>query len=179
MRRAHNADHQGGIILIICLIFLAIISITAAVTVRSATSSEAVANSSRTQALAMQAAEAALLFCERQVKAFAANPSDGMEPVAAPLGAGAQYRWEQLTFWDGTGTDLNVTVVPFADSASTGAARYFRRSPECMAQYASAGSTTTSVITARGFGPDVAQADVARSAPKGAEVWLQSILTLE
>ena len=55
MRRHRFADPERGIILIICLIFLAIISVTAAVTVRSASSSEAVANS-RTQALAMQAA---------------------------------------------------------------------------------------------------------------------------
>ena len=123
MRRARPADAQRGIILIICLIFLAIISVTAAVTVRSATSSEAVANSSRTQALALQAAEAALLFCERQVKKFAANPADGFEPVAAPVGAGVGYRWETLTNWDGFTSSANVNSVPFADSKDAGTTR--------------------------------------------------------
>lgn len=165
--------------MIICLVFLLVISLTAAVSVRSAASSEAVANSTRTQALAMQAAEAALLHCERQVRAHAANAGEGREPDAAPVGAGTKYRWEQLALWDGAGTAGNVTSVPFADSASLAKLRYFKRSPECMAQYVAVGDVNTTVVTARGFGPDVPPADAARSAPRGAEIWLQSILTLE
>jgi hypothetical protein len=48
-----------------------------------------------------------------------------------------------------------------------------------MAQYLQAASTRTVVITARGFGPDVA-ADTggARAVPRGSEVWLQSTLTM-
>lgn len=179
MSMARAGRGQRGVIMIICLVFLLVISLTAAVSVRSAASSEAVANGTRTQALAMQAAEAALLHCERQVRANRLNAADGLEPQAAPAGAGTKYRWEQLELWDGEGTAANVTTVPFADSASSGKFRYFRRPPECMAQYVDVGVLNTTVITARGFGPDVSAPDAQRSAPRGAEIWLQSILTLE
>ena len=178
LRRAPlQVGGQRGVVLIICLMFLLLISITAAVSVRGATSSEAVANNSRTQALAMQAAEAALGYCEKLFNEFAKN-GIGQAPPAAPVG-GAPYTWQTLANWDGAGTQANVQVVPFGDSASGEVKRYFRRSPECIAQYYMVGKTDTAVITARGFGPDVAEVNAARSAPKGAEVWLQSILTLQ
>ena len=173
--RRLRARGEHGVVLIICLLFLLLISITAAVSVRGASSSEAVANNSRTQALAMQAAEAALGYCEKLVTNFAKDGS-GTAPINAPV-SGAAYNWESLTNWDGTGTLTNVQVVPFADSQSGAAHPYFKRSPECMSQYYMVGKTNTAVITARGFGPDVAATDSARNAPKGAEVWLQSILT--
>jgi len=171
------ARGERGVVLIICLMFLLLISITAAVSVRGASSSEAVANNSRTQALAMQAAEAALGHCEKLVTDFVKNGT-GTAPSAAPVG-GAPYTWQSLANWDGTGTLANVQVVSFADSQSGSSTRYFKRSPECMAQYYLVGTTNTAIVTARGFGPDVAAADNARSAPKGAEVWLQSVLTLQ
>jgi type IV pilus assembly protein PilX len=175
-RRYAHARPERGVVLIICLLFLLLISITAAVSVRGASSSEAVANNSRTQALAMQAAEAALGYCEKLVTDFVKNGT-GKAPPSAPV-AGDAYGWESLANWDGAGTDANVQVVPFADSQSGSDTRYFKRSPECMAQYYLVGKADTAIITARGFGPDVAAADNARSAPKGAEVWLQSVLTL-
>ena len=172
-----RARGERGVVLIICLMFLLLISITAAVSVRGASSSEAVANNSRTQALAMQAAEAALGHCEKLVTDFVKNGT-GQAPPAAPVGGGP-YTWQSLANWDGTGTLANVQVVSFADSQSGSSTRYFKRSPECMAQYYLVGTTNTAIVTARGFGPDVAAADNARSAPKGAEVWLQSVLTLQ
>ncbi|CAN5489316.1 hypothetical protein BH11PSE7_BH11PSE7_01670 [soil metagenome] len=176
-RPGANAHSERGIVLIICLLFLLLISITAAVSVRGASSSEAVANNSRTQALAMQAAEAALGYCEKLVTDFAKNGT-GLAPPAAPVG-GAAFTWESLANWDGAGTSANVQIVPFADSQSTSSARYFKRAPECMAQYYLVGKKDTAIVTARGFGPDVAAVDSARSVPKGAEVWLQSVLTLQ
>lgn len=178
LRRCKARRAARGVMLVICLMFLLIISLTAAVTVRRATGSEAVAGNARTQALALQAAEAALLYCEWQVAAFAANPAHGAAPAEAPAAGGEPYLWEDIGNWDGPGAQVRFRIVPFGDSESGDAHRYFRRSPECMAQYYAAGRTATAVVTARGFGPDVAAAGADHSAPHGAEVWLQSVVVL-
>ena len=177
--------------LVVCLVFLLVISLTAAVTVRRATSSDAVAANARTQALALQAAEAGLLYCERLLmrpEAPAAPPEEVSMaapvnvavnvPADAPAKADEPFLWEALQNWDGAGSAARVREVPFADSSAGGANRYFKRPPECMAQYRQADNTATAVITARGFGPEVAQADSSRSAPRGAEIWLQTVVEL-
>ena len=40
-------------------------------------------------------------------------------------------------------------------------------------------TTSTYVITARGFGPEVPAVDAARSRPRGSEVWLQSTIEIQ
>jgi hypothetical protein len=61
----------------------------------------------------------------------------------------------------------------------------FKRPPECMvesltgARPTGAGTgrfTASFIVTARGFGPDVAAADANRSRPVGTEIWLQSTI---
>ncbi|MES2974584.1 MAG: PilX N-terminal domain-containing pilus assembly protein [Pseudomonadota bacterium] len=167
-----------GVMLIVCLMFLLVISLTAAVTVRRAASSDAVAGNARTHTLALQAAEAGLLHCERLFAAFAADPAQGLAPAAAPAGAGEPFLWEGLGNWDGPSAQGKARRVPFGDSESGGAQAYFRRSPECMAQYYAAGRTATAVVTARGFGPEVAPQGGGQAAPRGTEVWLQSVMTV-
>lgn len=186
--KGRTAGHERGVMLVVCMVFLLVISLTAGVTVRRATSSDAVAGNARTQVLALQAAEAALLYCERLAGVPAAEPArqaaQAEEPVTgapngpaeAPVVAGQPFLWEVLQNWDGPDSGAKVHAVPFADSNSGGANRYFRRPPECMAQYRSPGNTASAVVTARGFGPDVAQADGQRSPPRGAEVWLQTVV---
>jgi type IV pilus assembly protein PilX len=59
----------------------------------------------------------------------------------------------------------------------------FSRPPECMVErqpLLSGGTvsyTASYVITARGFGPEVGVKD--GNAPKGSEVWLQSVVTMK
>jgi type IV pilus assembly protein PilX len=75
--------------------------------------------------------------------------------------------------------------LALVNDATVGAS--FKRPPECMIERMSviqAGATAVSstssyVITARGFGPEVAAADGARSRPSGSEVWLQSHIELQ
>jgi type IV pilus assembly protein PilX len=58
----------------------------------------------------------------------------------------------------------------------------YKRAPECMVEpvpvvlagTAVANTSSSFVVTARGFGPEVAAADGSRSHPLGSEVWLQS-----
>lgn len=175
--RCHRAARVRGVMLVVCLVFLLIISLTAAVTVRRAASSDALAGSGRTQVLAFQAAEAALLHCESFVMQPAMAGPDGSAPVSAPAAKDDPFDWQSLDNWDGPDSHARVRIVTFAGMDSGGAQRYYKRSPECMAQYQLAGSTATAVVTARGFGPEVAPADGGRSAPRGAEIWLQSVVS--
>jgi type IV pilus assembly protein PilX len=80
-------------------------------------------------------------------------------------------------------TTTAFTTVP--TSVINGSVTY-KRPPECMiesmqVQDASGAlnNTSTYVVTARGFGPEVAPADGTRSRPQGSEVWLQSTIQIQ
>lgn len=181
---------QQGVVLIVALIMLAIISLMAAGTIKGSGSSEALSSSSRTQSLALQAADAALRYCEEGVQ----NQLNGTR-AAEPARAGSLYTSVAITPENFVaGTTLNWTNLPTWDVGPQSALIYklpttfltasvYKRMPECMAQYAQdpAAGVTKVVITARGFGPEVADAlnaDVVRK-PQGAEVWVQSYLNFE
>jgi len=171
-------SRQGGVVLIICLVLLAVISLTAAVSVSGAANSEAVANNTRKQTIAQQSAEAALLHCERLVEKYVVNSATGKAPAAAPATVNGKYNWEDLKNWDGSASAGKITIVPFADSASSAVRKNIKRSPECMAQYFGQNQTNTFIVTARGFGPEVSAPDTGRKAPVGTEIWLQSVVKL-
>jgi type IV pilus assembly protein PilX len=181
---------QQGVVLIVALIMLAIISLMAATTIKGSGSSEALSSSSRTQSLALQAADAAIRYCEEGVQnnlnaTRAAEPERvGSLYVAVsitpePFVAGTDLNWTNLATWDVGAKSALIYKLPatfLSDSV-------YKRMPECMAQYTkdTVAGVTQVVITARGFGPEVADAtdaDTVRK-PKGAEVWLQSYLNFE
>jgi len=169
---------QQGVVLIVALIMLMILSVLASISVRGASSTEQVANQSRQQALARQTAETALRFCEQQVQLFAANPATGFAPEAAPVGAGTPYSWQTMGNWDTLpAPSANLKTVAVTSSGDVGTNVYFARQPECMAQYLTPADTKVFVTTARGFGPEVGAKD--GSAPRGTEVWLQSVITMK
>jgi type IV pilus assembly protein PilX len=166
---------QQGVVLVIALIMLALLSILASMSIRGASSTEQVANQSRLRALAQQTAEAALYFCEQQVRANATDAGTGFLPPDAPVGTGTPYRWEDMANWDTPTIAGNLWAVPVSAAGDTTSATYFARPPECMSQYMSIDKKVF-VTTARGFGPDV---KTNANPPKGTEVWLQSIVTME
>jgi type IV pilus assembly protein PilX len=167
---------QNGVVLIVALIMLMILSILASISVRGASSTEQIANQSRQQALARQTAETALRFCEQQVQLNAVVPASGFAPEAAPVGAGVKYTWETMANWDGVVPAASLKTVAIASAGDAGAAVYFTRQPECMSQYLSISDPKVFVTTARGFGPEVGAKD--GSAPKGTEIWLQSVVKM-
>jgi len=184
LRQFARHKHQDGVLLIIVLIMLAVLSLLASVSIRGASSTEQVANQSRLKSLAQQSAEAALRFCEEQVQANALDGTKGFVPQAAPVRSPLTYTWQTMSNWDaidpgvnpfvGTG---NLKAVTFTASGDAGGVTYFKRQPECMSQYLTAADTKIFVTTSRGFGPDVAAKD--GNAPKGSEVWLQSVVTMK
>jgi type IV pilus assembly protein PilX len=187
------AQKQKGVVLIIALILLIVISLLAVTSMRSAASSESIANNVRTTELAMQAAEIALRHCESsaiKVVKLAKVPPDTTSPEATyndqglgttqVLKATTTIAWQTMATWDGTST--STYVLP---SSLVGGTATYKRPPECMVESltgvgAVPGTGAAFLITARGFGPEVAATDPAnRTRPQGTEVWLQSTIEVQ
>jgi type IV pilus assembly protein PilX len=186
--RADFRSTQRGVVLIIAMVLLIVISILAVTSMRNSASTEALAGNVRTTELAAQAAEIALRHCEQSVieilsVAAGATPSyattitvANIQPVTTPP------NWQNTSIWDST--SAAVLAIP---SSAMGGTVTFKRPPECMIENlpvilaggTTVNSTASYVVTARGFGPEVAAADAAHSRPAGSEVWLQSHLELK
>jgi type IV pilus assembly protein PilX len=199
VRKPRYAQQQG-VVLIVALIMLAIISLMAAATIKGSGSSEALSSSSRTQSLALQAADAALRYCEEGVQnqQYQVTPSRATLQAAAgnvlyssvlipeapnPIPPIVPVNWTSSSNWDDGPKNALVYKLP---STFLNANNIYKRMPECMVQYSQApvGSVSQVVITARGFGPEVPDvldgvAGTNVRKPQGAEVWLQSYLNFE
>jgi type IV pilus assembly protein PilX len=194
--RSSRLPQQRGVILIVTLIMLLIISGVAALAIKGAGSTEIIANNTRTQGLAMAAAEAALRYCEigavnkyltSKGKALpAGQPTHTITIDAAPALVSDKTNWEEIASWQSS-TVKSATVsldtldkLGDASATSSGASTFavlYKRNPDCIAQYAF-GSTTVVLVTARGFGPEVAKSDNNQDIPNGAEVFLQSTIKM-
>ena len=193
--RPHRSPNAGqrGVVLIVALIMLVIISLLASFSIRNATSSEAVSGNVRTTQLASQAAEIALRYCEDGV---AQTMSGTPTYTVSLLAYQATPLWPNMAKWDGTtsqvanntvvGTTTQAVAYQVIPTANIGGTATYPRPPECMIESMrvlnSAGTvstTSTYVITARGFGPEVAAANSNRDRPVGSEVWLQSTIELQ
>jgi Tfp pilus assembly protein PilX len=186
---------QKGITLIVVMIMLVLISLASTSAIRSSGNSESIANNARTQSLAFHAAEVGLKFCEDVVlphmeatvayykslpSATATTPTlvSGFVLNTAPTvvpGVDPPYLWKAITTtWDLTSSVvINVVDLSNINASTTDIYNAYKRSPECLAEYSIPGNFSRAVITARGFGPEVASG---RGKPIGTEVWLQSTL---
>jgi type IV pilus assembly protein PilX len=189
------AARQRGVVLIIALVMLVVVSLLASFSVRNAVSSEAVSGNVRTTQLANQAAEIALRYCEDKtvtyIKAWPAPPAAAIA-YPATIAAGpillaySPGRAINSTIWDNTATSTTTVISIPATAVNQGAIDTFQRVPECMVENmpvvnaASTGLDTTStfLVTARGFGPEV-QPSANRGRPTGTEVWLQSTIQIQ
>ena len=176
------------------LIMLVVISLLATLSMRNATSSESISGNVRTTELATQAAEIALRYCENAVVqlnggAGALTTLPVIQAFASPPLWSARNSSGVLTTWDGSTSTVAPTgpvlVIPDGSINHAGAGVTFKRPPECMVERMQMATTTTTVsttttyvITARGFGPEVA-ADTNGTRPRplgGSEVWMQSTI---
>ena len=180
-RRRALPQAQHGVVLIIALVLLVLISLLAVSSLRNAGSSEMVAGNVRTTELANQAADIALRYCESEALKLA---NAGVEPDST------LNEWKNLETWDRPntqkpwdGTSNSAFVVP-AEFVNQPGMTYgtYKRPPECMiGKFPPETPPSTSlfyIVTARGFGPEVAAAGAARRRPTGSEVWLQSSIEL-
>lgn len=176
---------QQGVVLVIALILLVLMSLLAVTSVRNAGSSESVAGNVRTTELATQAADIALRHCEASVLMLKGGTAYTTTFANVNiLAAQDPPKWKDMsheTGWDSSASSayplLLASVNPPGMTYDT-----YQRPPECMVEKQAAVTTGTStfyVVTARGFGPEVAKADAARSRPAGTEVWLQSHIEIQ
>ena len=185
---AYAPRHQAerGIVLVIALILLVIISLLAVTSLRNAGSSESVAGNVRTTELATQAADIALRHCESsaiKITKLIANASDTSAQATYPttlVEANVERvttadQWKSVSNWDSTTTAVFVLPSDLVGNTAT-----YQRPPECMVESLTGvtptGPPASFVITARGFGPEVA-ADPGR--PAGTVVWLQSTIEIQ
>jgi hypothetical protein len=183
-RRSAAPGRSKGVVLIIALILLAVIGISSALALRMSLFGDIVSQNLRAQNLALQAAELALKYCERQV---------ATDPGSVPMLRipGAVVEWQVAANWDPGST------VPVPE-ATLGTAAGYRTPPQCLIRAFSAddylpagvpgpGSISSDNrgfssdyvvlhrITARGFSPDFSR-DAEGEPVSGAEIWLQSVV---
>jgi type IV pilus assembly protein PilX len=183
-----SSGNQQGVVLIIALILLVVISLMAVTSMRNAGSAESVAGNVRTTELATQAAEIALRHCESSAIQLATNTASSEAtfystnfPISsiAPISSAV---WQSTATWDSSSANTATYVLTTA-TFEVGGATTYKRPPECMVELVSGGMPTGAasvtpsafVITARGFGPEVAAGS---GRPQGSEVWLQSTIEI-
>ena len=108
-------------------------------------------------------------------------------------------QWQNVATWDSPSTATYVLTAQLLNQTGMATTTY-QRTPECMVEQlpvlltnlpvldgagnvvanngTGVSTTTTFMVTARGFGPEVAVANSARSRPVGTEAWLQSHIEL-
>jgi type IV pilus assembly protein PilX len=169
--RGARAGGQRGVALLVALVMLIVIGLTSVSVMRGALSSDLVANNTRVQSLANQAAQIGLAYCERLLND--GTPSDGstdMEKLHRTNAHQPAY-FNDLANW----TDDKVYTVPDSWMESADSSFAPDRPPECMVEQLddTANGDKDFVVTARGFSPDYA-ADEDGNAESGSVVWLQS-----
>lgn len=183
---------QRGFALLIALIFLVIVSLLAATSMRNATSSESVLGNVRTTEMALQAAEIALRHCEASVLDLMVVAAGGSSAYDSSfkntdiLAASSPPQWQSIANWD-SAPALPYVLLPSLVNQKGIRFVAYKRPPECMVEpvpmvlagTSGLSTSTIFVVTARGFGPEVAAADVMRSHPVGTEVWLQSHIQIQ
>lgn len=165
-----------GVSLIIVLILMIIIGITASTAMRNATSEQRATNNQRMEASALQYAEAALRYCEIQMKISPASDRSDASlkgTIPGPLAPGPTTSgWQDPATWTGTTGRASATRTTVPDTAIKNTANTVLpfKKPECVVEI---GTGVGMVITARGFSPDY-EADSNGFTKSGAVVWLQS-----
>lgn len=179
-RSAHHPRRESGVVLAVALIMLVIISLLVTFNMRAATSSESVTNNTRITGLGSQAAEIALRYCEEATVQIASGTVT-MASVPTIQDYATPTKWQNLDNWD-KAPRTGVFVLPLTAVNQAGIGATYKRAPECiverlpMANIDNTTNTTAAyIITARGFGPEVA---AGTSRPEGGEVWLQSTIEL-
>ena len=164
-----RARPQRGVTLIVALVMLVIIGLTSAAVMRSAMSTDTVANNARVQTLAMQAAQIGLRYCESQVTLAAGLRAVTVHDAAVSEGA---EMWRTFSNWHGK--NPVVEEVPSELMASDDSSFTVSRLPQCIVQKSTLPNTY--IVTSRGFSPDYDDDSSGRTLT-GSVVWLQSIIS--
>lgn len=159
------AKKTRGFSLVMVLVVLGALALASAHTLQSASGSEKVAASFRLQALALQAAEEALRFCEAQLLLPDAQRLAPLRQEALLTASANAPAWSQAALWS-----TGVLVSPPGSAAVP--------PPVCFVEKQPLDAGQLQVVTARGFSPDW-RGDAARASLGGSAVWLQSIVLID
>jgi type IV pilus assembly protein PilX len=165
---------QQGVVLIVVLIMLVIIGLTSAAVMRNALTADLISANVRSEALATEAAQISLAFCEQQITLGDASSV----PTRAIVVSGPH--WASLANWSATAVPPPTTLT--ADQLRSAEASFRAiRMPQCMAENATLpnGVDTVTIVTARGFSPDYHEDPATGRVEAGSVVWLQSTLRLQ
>ncbi|MEK8029397.1 hypothetical protein AACH06_01075 [Ideonella sp. DXS29W] len=154
--------------LLVALIVLVIIGLTSASVMRSVLSTDVVANNTRVQTLATQAAQIGLRYCETQAVADANGT-----PAALPASP-ADY-WNTYSHW--AEKKVGIYEVPEDYMLSSNSTFSPEKLPQCMVQQLVINGKTVYQVTAQGYSPDYS-ADGDGYTDTGSVVWLQSVVYL-
>lgn len=175
--------NQIGMSLIVVMIMLVIIGLVSAAAMRSATSGEKLANNIRVQNLAQQYAEAALRYCEAELrKADASRVSTLAESNIITVAVGGSTGWEQTASWlqSTGGAAASRTTLPLSSIKSSDSSFSPTTLPQCIVEKQTmADANVAYVVTARGFSPDYSADSTTGKTLSGSVVWLQSISFFE
>jgi len=163
----HQAAKQQGIVLVVVLVMLVVIGLASAFTMKQGINSDAVSQNVRAEALAQEAAQIALQFCEQQAAA------DKTKIKVAHN----QGHWNDLANWQKASGDSVPTTLDDKSFASANASFAPKVMPQCMAEYSPLNAKVV-LVTARGFSPDYEQDATSRQTLRGSVVWLQSTIRL-
>lgn len=159
---------QRGFALIVALVVLLVISLTSMAAMQAVLNSDQAARQSHGRAIATQAAQIALNYCETQLSL---PEEDRLITIWPATGAG---QWSQFEHWAPGGEWAHT--VPDRWLASEDSSLSPATPPQCLVEQSTLGPSAF-IVTARGFSPDHTQDESGRTVT-GAVVWLQSKLLL-
>jgi PilX N-terminal len=183
-RQAQRSYREKGVVLVVALLMLVVLSLLVAASIKGSGSSEAISSNNRTQTLAMQAADAALRYCEEGVKnqiiagAVGVGIYNGLSITPEDMPAAGDFTWATKSNWNANPKTASIFVLDPVGGTSYLPAAIYQRMPECMAQFVDAAKRNV-VVTARGFGPEVTTpaAGAASREPDGSQVFVQVFLS--
>lgn len=178
------ARRQRGIILAISMVMMAVIAISSTFALKAAMTQDYIGAGQRARSQALQAAEAALRYCEAAISAPTPTP-DQLALVVHPVpedAADVRPMWQRPDTWNGANAG-RINVIPNGFAFAPDHTSYNRR-PECVIDRMELRPVNSSnkdlspvpfTITARGFSPDFDSA--ADGTPtNGAVVRIQSVI---
>lgn len=164
--------HHRGFSLVMVLILLAGLGLGAAATARLSAITHKVASGQRMQALALQAAEIALRYCEGQLLLPDVSRPAGLQEAALPASTPNAPAWQDAARWKPALMQLPPAgpAIPTLDGPPTSG---------CLVEKQALSSAAVHVVTARGFGPDWRGDLSSGLTSSGSTAWLQSVLLID
>lgn len=164
-----------GVSLIIVLIMLAVIGLVSAAAMRSASSNEMVARNVRYQWLAQQQAEAALRYCEGQLRLPAEERVVSLRDVV-PAALEPPTGWTMPASWSGQGAaGANLTALP---TDLIGPSNLTQVAPQCLVERRTWSAGEAYRVTARGYSANYSR-DSQGYTSAGMVSWLQMELLIQ